>query len=73
VSPTIATAAIGSSVSLSAQVVDAAGLLMADRSVHWASQNTEVATVSGDGLVTAKKVGNVQVAASTGGRSGSRR
>lgn len=68
--PTVATVAVGSSVSLSAQVLDAAGLVMTDRSVHWASENTEVATVSGDGLVTAKKVGNVQVAASTGGRSG---
>lgn len=70
VSPTIATVAIGSSVSLNAQVLDGAGLVMTDRSVHWTSENSEVATVSGNGLVTAKKVGNVQVAASTGGRSG---
>ena len=70
VSPAISSVAIGSSVSLRAQVLDATGGVVTDRSVHWASQDLEVATVSADGVVTGKKLGIVQIAASTGGQSG---
>jgi uncharacterized protein YjdB len=70
VSPAISTVAIGSKVSLNAQVLDATGTAVTDRPVHWASQDVEIATVSADGTVTAKKVGTVQIAASTGGQSG---
>lgn len=70
VSPAISTVSVGASIELEAQVLDAAGISLSDRPVHWASENTEIATVSADGMVTARKVGTVQVAASTGGRSG---
>ncbi|HEX6315641.1 MAG TPA: Ig-like domain-containing protein, partial [Gemmatimonadaceae bacterium] len=70
VSPAISTLAIGSSLELSAQVLDATGTAMPEREVHWASQDSDIASVSSDGVVTARKVGTVQVAASTGGRSG---
>jgi uncharacterized protein YjdB len=68
--PAISTVSVGASIELSAQVLDATGTSLEDRPVHWASANTEIATVSSDGTVTAIKVGTVQVAASTGGRSG---
>lgn len=70
VSPSISTLAIGAQLELSAQVIDVTGAALVDRSVHWASENAEIATVSGDGTVTGKQIGTVQVAASTGGRSG---
>lgn len=70
VSPAISTVSVGASISLEAQVLDETGIALSDRPVHWASENTEIATVSADGTVTARKVGMVQVAASTGGRSG---
>ena len=70
VTPAISTVSVGSSVELTAQVIDPSGTAVEDRPVHWASADAEIATVSGDGTVTAHKVGTVQVAASTGGRSG---
>jgi uncharacterized protein YjdB len=70
VSPAISTIAIGASVELSAQVLDATGTAVPEREVHWASQNSDIASVTSDGVVTARKVGTVQVAASTGGKSG---
>ena len=70
VTPAIATVSIGSSIELSAQVLDASGISVPDRPVHWASEDPQIATVSADGIVTAHGIGTVQVAASTGGRSG---
>lgn len=70
VTPAISTVSVGSSIELSAQVLDASGISVPDRPVHWASEDPEIATVSDEGTVTAHGVGTVQVAASTGGRSG---
>lgn len=70
VSPPATTVAIGSSVGLSAHVLGLAGTALTDRPVHWASEDPDVATVSAAGVVTAHQIGVVQVAASTGGRSG---
>lgn len=70
VTPAISTVAMGSSIELSAQVLDGTGNLLSDRPVHWASEDTEIAIVGDDGTVTGLRVGSVQVAASTGGRSG---
>lgn len=70
VSPAISTISIGSSLELSAQVLDATGSTVPERAVHWASQDSDIASVTSSGVVTARRVGTVQVAASTGGRSG---
>ena len=70
VSPPRSTVAVGAQVALAAQVLDGTGNAMFTRPVHWASEDEAIATVSSDGLVTARKIGTVQVAASTGGRSG---
>ena len=69
VSPANPTVALGASVGLNAQVMDVNGAFI-DRSVHWASEDETIATVSEFGVVTARKLGTVQVAASTSGRSG---
>jgi uncharacterized protein YjdB len=70
VTPAISTVSVGSSIELDAQVIGANGTAVEDRPVHWASGDPAIATVSGDGTVNAHGVGTVQVAASTGGRSG---
>jgi len=70
VSPPRSTVAVGAQVALAAQVLDGTGNAMFTRPVHWASEDEAIATVSSDGLVTARKIGTIQVAASTGGRSG---
>ena len=70
VSPAISTVSVGASVELDVQVLDASGIALFDRPIHWASEDSEIATVSAEGMVTARKVGTVQVAASSGGRSG---
>src|SRR5688572_21506298 len=70
VTPPRSTVAVGAQVALAAQVLDETGNAMFTRPVHWASEDEAIATVSSGGLVTARKIGTVQVAASTGGRSG---
>lgn len=70
VTPAVSTVSIGAQVGLTAQVLDETGTFIADRPVHWASADESIATVSTSGVVTARKIGTVQVAASTGGRSG---
>ena len=70
VTPAISTVSVGSTIDLNAQVLDPSGISVPDRPVHWASEDPQIATVSDDGTVTAVGVGTVQVAASTGGRSG---
>jgi uncharacterized protein YjdB len=70
VTPAVSTVSIGAQIGLTAQVLDETGTFIADRPVHWASANESIATVSSSGVVTARKIGTVQVAASTGGRSG---
>lgn len=70
VSPAISVLSVGSSLKLDAQVLNELGEVVIDRPVHWASEDDGIATVSGGGVVAARQVGTVQVAASTGGRSG---
>jgi uncharacterized protein YjdB len=70
VTPAVSTVSIGAQIGLTAQVLDETGTFIADRPVHWASANESIATVSSSGVVSARKIGTVQVAASTGGRSG---
>ena len=70
VTPAVSTVAVGVQVGLTAQVMDETGTSIANRPVHWASADESIATVSTSGVVTARKIGIVQIAASTGGRSG---
>lgn len=70
VSPAVATVAVGASIDLNAQVLNADGSAILDRPVHWASEDETIATVAENGIVTAVAIGSTQVAASTGGRSG---
>jgi uncharacterized protein YjdB len=60
---------VGSQVALQAQVQDAAGQPVPGATVFWSSNDTSVAAVSSAGVVTGRKIGNAQIAASSGGQS----
>ena len=67
VSPaTAGLAAVGTTVQLSAQVLDQNGQVMAGTAVDWASSAATVATVSASGLVTAVANGTATITASAG-------
>ncbi len=67
--PTTASVQAGSTVTLTALVLDPDGNVMRDRRVVWASERASTATVSQSGVVTGIAAGTVQVAASSGGKS----
>jgi len=67
--PSTASVQAGATVTLEALVLDASGNAMRERKVVWASENASIATVSQSGVVTGIAGGNVQIAASSGGKS----
>ncbi|MGH7696225.1 MAG: Ig-like domain-containing protein [Gemmatimonadaceae bacterium] len=69
--PTAATMQVGTTLTLSASVLDVAGHAMRDRRVVWASEKENIATVSQSGVVVALVPGDVRIAASSGGKSAS--
>src|SRR5436189_111560 len=71
VNPASASVQVGQTVQLSATPRDANGNALPGRTVTWASTNTTVATVNGQGLVTAKVVGSATITATSEGQSGS--
>ncbi|MEO8562601.1 MAG: Ig-like domain-containing protein [bacterium] len=62
---------VGSTLTLSAQVRDAAGALLTGRTLSWATSNATVAAVSSTGMVTAIAAGSALISASVDGKSGS--
>ena len=71
VSPSAASITVGQTTQLSRTVRDANGTVVNDREVTWTSSNTQVALVSGAGLVTGVNVGNATITATSEGKSGS--
>jgi uncharacterized protein YjdB len=69
--PMIASMQVGTTLTLTASVLDAAGNAMRDRKVVWASEKENIATVSQSGVVVALAAGDVRIAASSGGKSAS--
>ena len=64
----------GSTMQLSATATDSKGNIIPNQSFFWSSSNTNTATVSGSGVVTGRRSGNVTITAQTsqnGGNSGS--
>lgn len=70
VSPTSNQITVGSSVSLSAEALDAGGNAVAGKAFLWSSSNSAVATVSSTGIVTALAPGNATITATVDGVSG---
>lgn len=60
---------VGGTVALSAQVKDADGNVVSGAPVFWSSEDTALADVTPEGVVTAKAPGTVRIAASVAGTS----
>ena len=70
VTPPAATTLVGQTVQLSATPEDASGNPLSGRAVLWATSQTNVATVDGNGLVSALAAGTATITATSEGRSG---
>jgi WD40 repeat protein len=73
VTPNSASVAVGGTVQLTAATMDAGGEPLSGRAVTWSTDNAQVATVSGTGLVTAVAVGAATITATSEGKSGTAR
>jgi uncharacterized protein YjdB len=71
VTPSNPTVNIGQTVQLTATLYDQRNNVLTGRTVTWLTSDATKATVSSTGLVTALKKGNVNITASSGGKSGS--
>lgn len=69
VSPPAADLAVRGTLQLEATVTDSEGIVLTDRTVSWLSGASAVATVDGNGLVTAVAVGTATITALSEGRS----
>jgi len=69
VEPGAATARVDETVQLVATVLDRSGHALASRAITWSSSAPGVATVTQTGLVTAVRMGNARITASSEGRS----
>lgn len=67
IEPAAATVAVGAQAPLAVTVLDAEGLVMHDRPVHWAVEDGAILSVSSGGTITAHAVGATQLSASAGG------
>ena len=67
--PATAELGVGSTLQLKLTALDAADNELGNRGTVWASQDTSVAVVSGEGLVSARRVGVVQLQAVMEGKS----
>jgi hypothetical protein len=70
VSPPTATVAIGSTLQLSATVLDARGTVLNGRAILWSTENVQVLSVSSSGQVTASGGGTAEVYATADGVTG---
>ena len=68
VAPPTASVSVGANLTLSAEVLDANGTVLASQRISWASEDPSVAEVSQNGVVTGRKIGSVLIAASARGK-----
>ena len=71
VAPSAPSMTVGQTTQLTATPRDASGGALTNRVIAWSSSNSQVASVSGSGLVTAAAAGNAVITATCEGRSGS--
>jgi uncharacterized protein YjdB len=71
VAPTTASLLAGTTITLTAEVLDAGGGVMNGVLVSWASANSAIASVGDDGVVTGVSPGSVAITATASGVSGS--
>ncbi len=68
VAPPTATVAVGSTLTLNAEVLGADGEVLPSPRISWASADASIAEVSQSGVVTGLKIGTVLIAASSRGK-----
>lgn len=71
VAPSAATVGVGETLALQATARDSAGNVISNAPISWSVSNHEIISVSSSGVVTGLHVGNGQVTATSGGKSGS--
>lgn len=71
VRPDRVNASVGSTTQLTAKAYDAAQNELTGRAISWTTSNAAVATVDGNGLVTAKTIGTATISAASGIATGS--
>jgi uncharacterized protein YjdB len=71
VSPSSMRVVVGSATPLEATAADAQGTVLDDRDVFWTTSDTTVSTVSGTGVVSARRLGTARIVASSEGEFGS--
>ena len=69
VAPQTASVQVGSSLSLTAEALNASGEVLPSVDVTWASEDVSIAVVSQDGIVTGVSAGTVRIAASSWGKN----
>jgi uncharacterized protein YjdB len=69
VAPQTASVFVGSSLSLTAEVLDASGDVLPSVGVTWTSEDNSIALVTQDGIVTGRQAGTVRIAASSWGKN----
>ena len=70
VSPMSRDLTVGQTAQLTAEPLDAQGAVLSGRSVEWSSSRPNVASVSGNGVVTALSAGSAVITATVEGKSG---
>lgn len=70
VSPGTAAIPVGQTTALNAVARDAGGTVLTGRTVNWTSSNGAIASVNGNGLVTAVSLGNATITATVDGIQG---
>ena len=70
VSPATANVVVAGAQQLTATTIDASNNVLTGRIVTWSSDNTNVSTVSTNGLVTGVSAGSAQITATSEGKSG---
>lgn len=69
VAPATASVPLGSTLQLTAEALGADRSQITGRGIVWASADSSVASVTTEGVLTARKLGSVQIQAAVGGRS----
>jgi uncharacterized protein YjdB len=70
VSPSLPQVAVGVTVTMTAEVRDQNGGILADKTVTWNSANAAIATVNASGVVTGVAAGSTTITATVEGKSG---
>ncbi len=70
ITPLASSVTVGSRIPLQAHIQDPGGQVVDGTDIFWSAQDTSIATVSSDGIVTGVSPGSTQISANANGKSG---